>query len=219
MELHRASKIPDWEKIPVNEQNIFQKIAAKTGGVATPGNAVSVAGLLLTHSGLMNIKNGNKIRGTTEVVVGRAMDIVDGYVADKTGTKSSVGEKFDATIDKILMADALWLLHKKEIVPTKAAVLIGVQNVVNTVATGVAMLRSNELHSSREGKITTVLQWAAIGGYCIDAVAQADQSRSSDQTSAIKTAADVVVVASTALGAYVNIDYTQTAMSSPQNQL
>jgi phosphatidylglycerophosphate synthase len=217
MELHRASKIPDWEKIPTSERNIFQKVAAKTKGYVTPGNAVSVAGLLLTHSGLIDIDRGNSIRGIAKVGVGRAMDIGDGFVADKTGTKSSIGEKFDATIDKILMADALWLLHKKEMVPTTAAFFIGAQNVVNTVATGIATLRKNEIHASREGKITTAMQWVAIGGYCLDAAVYPDSS--SEQTSVVRKAADGMTAASTALGVYVNIDYAQTALSAPQNSL
>ena len=212
MELHRASKIPDWEKIPTSERNIFQKVAAKTKGYVTPGNSVSVAGLLLTHSGLIDINCGNSIRGITKVGVGRVMDIADGFVADKTGTKSSIGEKFDATIDKILMADALWLLHKKEMVPATAAVFIGAQNLVNTVATGIATLRRNEIHSSREGKITTAMQWVAIGGYCIDAMVSPDSL--SDHASIVRKAADGMTAASTALGVYVNIDYAQTALSS-----
>lgn len=214
MELHRASKIPDWENIPTEEQNIFQKVAAKTRGFVTPGNAVSVAGLLLTHRGLNDIKYGDTVSGTAKVAIGRAMDVVDGYVADKTGTKSSIGEKFDATIDKILMADALWLLQKKDIIPSRAVLLIGAQNMVNTVASGVAMLRSNELHSSREGKIATAMQWAAIGGYCIDSISGSGSAL--EQASVLRKTADGLTVASTALGVYVNIDYTQTALSSPQ---
>jgi len=206
MELHRASKQPDWEKVPQAEQRIVQKIAAKTAGVVTPGNAVSVAGLFLTHSGLIDIKRSQFLRGTARVAVGRALDIADGYVADKTGTKSPLGEKVDATIDKILMADALWFLYKKDIIPTKAAILIGGQNMVNTVATAIATLRGNEIHSSREGKITTAMQWAAIGGYCLDTIAQSN----------IRYAADGMMVASTALGAYVNVDYMQTALNLQQ---
>lgn len=214
MDLHRAGKIPDWEKTPASEHTIFQKVAAKTRGIVTPGNAVSVAGLLLTHNGLVDIKRGNTVFGTAKVAVGRAMDIADGYVADKTGTKSSIGEKVDATIDKILMADALWILHQKDIVPTKAAVIIGAQNIINTIATGVATFRSNEIHSSREGKITTVMQWAAVGGYCLDAMTQTNQLESIDQKSVTQKAADGMMLASTVLGTYVNIDYTQTALAS-----
>ncbi|MDQ5885775.1 MAG: archaetidylinositol phosphate synthase [Patescibacteria group bacterium] len=217
MELHRASKIPDWAKVPSDKRNIFQIVAEKTRGIVTPGNAVSVAGLVLTHNGLVDIKRGRTILGTSKVVVGRAMDIADGYVADKTGTKSSIGEKFDATIDKLLMADALLALHQKEIVPTMPALLIGAQNIVNTVATGIATVRNNEIHSSREGKITTVMQWAAIGGYCLDAINNHDQSL--EQASVLRHATDAVTIASTALGVFVNVDYSQTALQQQVEEI
>ncbi|HEX5797672.1 MAG TPA: hypothetical protein VFX86_04770 [Candidatus Saccharimonadales bacterium] len=40
MNLHRAGRVPDWEKVPEGRRNRWQKLAAKTKGVITPGNAV-----------------------------------------------------------------------------------------------------------------------------------------------------------------------------------
>lgn len=213
MNLHRADKKPDWENIPKAERSTVQKIASATKGIVTPANAVSVAGLVLTHGGLKDMYHGNVRSGIAKVFAGRAMDVADGYVADKTGTKSSVGEKFDATIDKLLMADALYLLYKKDTIPKKAAVFIGMQNIVNTVATGVAMARHTEMHPSREGKLTTALQWAAIGGFCVDA---AKDNEKKGEMSVVRNISEMAVIASSAMGLYVNADYIKTAFSSQE---
>jgi phosphatidylglycerophosphate synthase len=210
MNLHRAEKKSDWESIIPTERSAIQKIAAKSKGIATPGNLVSLAGLLLTHSGLKDIKNSEYSFGTAKIALGRALDVVDGYVADKTKTKSSVGEAVDAGVDKLLIADALYTLRQKDVIPSAVIVTFGIQNAVNTVATGVAKVRGIEIHSSREGKLTTAMQWAAIGGYCLDAALSTH--RTQEDTGILNASADIVAVAASSLGSYVNADYIQTAV-------
>jgi hypothetical protein len=69
MGLHRADKIPDWERVPETYHNSWQRIAKRTRGIITPGNIVSLAGGVLVGAGLKDIQTGRKTRGV--ILVGQ----------------------------------------------------------------------------------------------------------------------------------------------------
>ena len=92
MNLHRVEGVADWAKPNLPKLSKIQKIASKTNGTITPGNILSVTGGLFVVSGLVDIYRGDEMkRGIRKVGIGRAIDIIDGIVADKTGTKSPLG--------------------------------------------------------------------------------------------------------------------------------
>jgi len=214
MNLHRTDKKPQWERTAESERTVWQRIAYKTHGVVTPANLVSLTGLALTMSGLQDFKKGNKQRATAKIILGRACDIADGLVAEHTKTKSPFGEAVDATVDKISMAHGLYVLSETDTLPVFATASFFTQNIVNTAATAIAKKRGVELHPSAEGKITTLLQWAAIGGYVIDSALH-DQNKDSDTMSNTALGSHAITAGATVLGAVVNAQYMRTALQTP----
>ena len=210
MNLHRTDNIAQWERTPESMQNIWQRVAKKTHGVITPANAISLSGLALTISGLQDFKRGDKKKAITKVISGRICDIADGYVAERTKTKSPLGEAVDATVDKISMAHGLYVMSKTNTLPSLASASFLSQNIINTAATALSKKRGTELHPSAEGKITTLLQWAAIGGYAIAST----EKYSADQ-SMVKIGSDVLASTAAAIGAVVNIQYVTQAVYNP----
>lgn len=161
--LHRVGKQADWEMIPVDERNIFQQIASVTKGVATPANAVSFYGASKVVKGLYDINKGDTLNGILSVGIGRLADIVDGTVANATGTKSAVGEGVDATLDKLTAVVAVPVLVRNNIISRKFAGFTVAQNIANTGLTAIAKRRGQEIHSTWAGKRSTGFLWTAIG--------------------------------------------------------
>ncbi len=167
MKLHRASRKPDWEKLRVRHRNYWQRLAASTNGIVTPGNAVSLAGLVLVLLGLVDLYYNHTWRGLILIVAGRVLDIVDGMVAEETGTKSPVGEAVDASIDKLEIAAALPVLVITNILLPWQAVLIALIHLTNAVLSIMAKAQHKIMHTSRTGKYATTLQWSALSLYTL----------------------------------------------------
>lgn len=171
MSLHRSGKVPEWETLPENRWNRWQKIAAKTRGIVTPGNIVSWTGAAFVGAGLYQTAKGHKKRGAALVAAGRSFDLGDGKAADLTGTKSPLGEATDATIDKGEALAALITLAISGIMDKDRAVSVGVQNLTS-MAIGMAVkLTDQEVHPSRSGKDGTMAQWTAISLDCVESIA------------------------------------------------
>jgi phosphatidylglycerophosphate synthase len=164
MNLHRSDNIADWEKFDIEKLNIFQKVASKTRGVITPGNILSITGGLMVVSGLVDIYSGDKERrGIWKVGVGRLIDVIDGVVADKTGTKSPLGEAVDASVDKLAMAGIVGVFVRREIITKQTAKHILAQNISNIAITGLARSTGADLHPSSSGKQAMLLQGMTLG--------------------------------------------------------
>ena len=101
-------------------------------------------------------------------------------------------------------------MSKTHTLPPLASASFLSQNVINTAATALSKKRGIELHPSAEGKITTLLQWAAIGGYAIAST----EKYSADQ-STVKIGSDVLASTAAAIGAVVNIQYVTQAVYNP----
>src|SRR5579862_7066069 len=110
MNMHRAGAEGQWASVPPENQNPFQKVAAATKGIVTPGNAVSIAGAGLVATGLKNIATGETAKGVIQVGAGRAADLLDGTAAEATGTKSPIGEAVDVGVDKAELVAAVPIL-------------------------------------------------------------------------------------------------------------
>jgi phosphatidylglycerophosphate synthase len=164
--LHRSGTRPQWEEEP-EEGNIWQKTAALTHGVLTPGNLVTWTGVELTRRGLNNIERGRYVKGILQLVAGGVCDVGDGEFAEATKTKSPFGEANDAAADKFAIGWALRMLTRKKIVPKAAAVAIGAQNAANAALTVTGKALHREMHVGRSGKDTMALQRTAIGAYVV----------------------------------------------------
>lgn len=215
MNLHRANKKADWDEIPANERNVFQRIAAKTDGVVTPGNATSVVGAFTVASGLKDIYKGKTKRGIVKVGIGRVGDLVDGTVADKTGTKGPKGEATDAGIDKALMLTALPVLVKKGGLPKYAAGALLAQNAASAAIAAQAKQEDVTLHPSEDGKKAVFGQWGAVGLYGL-----AEAARRADAPNVargLEAAGLASLAVATVLGTKAVIGYHAEVQAGPPN--
>src|SRR5437764_4120352 len=101
MDMHRSTGLPDWENVSQNDWNRWQRHAQATHSLITPGNVISILGLLGVFLSLLLINNTHYRLGLIILAVSRLLDIVDGWAAQITGTKSPFGERIDAATDKI----------------------------------------------------------------------------------------------------------------------
>ncbi len=214
MNLHRADKKPDWELVPSEERNVWQRLAARTKGAVTPANAVSAAGFLVAAKGLVDISRGKTTRGVAEFAAGRLMDVADGFIADATGTKSPLGEGVDASLDKAVIAGALPVMTRADILPVPAAWTIGVQNGLNFVFTGIAKFRGTDIHTSLLGKLTAASQAGCIASYGASAAAEALGYERSAEVA--RMLGHGLTAAATVLGAAATAGYARAATAYPE---
>ncbi|HUP26644.1 MAG TPA: CDP-alcohol phosphatidyltransferase family protein [Candidatus Limnocylindrales bacterium] len=167
MKLHRVGKKADWDKLKARNRNNWQRLAVKTHGIITPGNIISVVGFVLVVTGLWYIYNNHTILGVMAVLTGRVLDIADGILADKTGTKSPLGEVIDASIDKLEIALALPVMVISAILLPWQAIVLVVQHLANVIFAGITKARGILPHASRSGKYATTAQWGSVVLYGI----------------------------------------------------
>lgn len=162
MDLHHAEDQPDWEGQVPDTWNSWQRLAAATKGVATPANALSVAGFAVVCLGLVKIAQADFWAGTAFLVIGRLADAIDGVTAELTGTKSPLGETVDAGLDKAIVFIALAILASAGIVPLWVVALIVLLNVWNVIMSWFGEQRAVHVQPSRSGKWATFGYWASI---------------------------------------------------------
>lgn len=163
MQMHRADRVADWQKPSVKQLNSWQRVARRTNGIVTPGNALSALGLALVFWGLVLLAGGHAIAGLIAIGVGRLADIVDGAAADRTGTKSPLGEAVDTTFDKIGVLATVLVFVAYGFTPLWLVALILLQHLAMVLASLLAKLRHVALHPSRAGKLAMAAVWTALG--------------------------------------------------------
>lgn len=200
MDLHRASKRPDWVKIPYRRRNGWQRLAGDTGGIVTVGNVVTVIGLAVVLAGLALVLRGNYGVGLALVVAGRLCDLLDGWLASRTGTKSPLGEIIDAGADKIGILAAAAVLVIVDIVPLWFVVaLVGLQFLI-ALASRIAWDRGRALHPSEVGKVGMAAAWLGISLFMLAEVVP-------DSTDVIRLLAYIISVFSLFLATVSLVDY------------
>lgn len=174
MEMHQAGRRADWVSIAGDRRTIWQHIAARTNGIITPGNVVSIAGLVFVLSGIYMVIQGQYVSGFFWVGLGRSADIADGIVAHRTGTKSPLGEAVDAAIDKVELLAALVGLFIAGLLPLSYVIAIALLNGTIAIVSVVAKAKGHIVHPVRSGKLATLLLWMAIaaliGSMIIDSI-------------------------------------------------
>lgn len=211
MNLHRVSKDPDWANVPPEQRNIWQRLAARTHGIVTPANVVSVAGSVAVLWGAREFARGNQKRGLVAMTLGRAGDVVDGILAEKTGTKSRIGEALDAGSDKVQALGAGALLAYEGVLPRSSVAVIGAQNAANMAFAGIAKARHvPEYHPSAAGKYSVGALWSAVTAY-----SAAEMARTAGHERAahvLQVAGHVATAAYALLGTEAAIDYARAAL-------
>jgi phosphatidylglycerophosphate synthase len=167
MNLHRTSAKPDWENIKASQHNAFQKLAAATGGFVTPANIVTIIGFGIVIYGLVCIFNQQYWTGLIFLAIGRLLDIVDGIVADKTGTKSPLGEIFDAVADKIGTLFTIIVIILADITNLWIILALIIPQVVIPMLILYKKGKGIGIHPTRPGKLSMALTWVGIVGLLI----------------------------------------------------
>jgi len=167
MDLHRTTGKPDWESIPASERTFIQKTAAATGGVLTPPNVITIIGLGLVVFGLFLLLSEHYWTGLILLAVGRGLDVVDGAVAQKTNTKSPLGEIFDAAADKFGTLFTIIALFAAQITFWWVLAILLVPQVVITLISFYKKARNASTHPTRQGKLSMASLWAALIGFIV----------------------------------------------------
>jgi len=167
MNLHRTSAKPDWENIRISQQSAIQKLAAKTGGWLTPPNLITVIGLGIVVYGLACILNESYWLGLVLLAIGRLLDIVDGVVADKTGTKSPLGETFDAVADKIGTLLTIIVIIVAGITNLWIILALIIPQAIIPMLILYKKQKGIGVHPTRPGKISMALTWVGIVGLLV----------------------------------------------------
>jgi phosphatidylglycerophosphate synthase len=165
LSLHRTGTKADWDGVKPADRNYWQRWAARTNGIVTPGNVISVSGALLVLLGLYLLRLDNIFISIALITAGRLADVLDGYVAELTGTKSSLGEAVDVSIDKIVGFIALLVLLLTYLLPVLFIAIVGTQNVINSLIGVAGRYRQVHLHPSREGKLSVAVTWGSLVSY------------------------------------------------------
>ena len=169
MSLHRALR-SDWSTVTPQERNIWQRWAAVSHGVFTPGNIISVVGGGLVLWGLVLVSRNSLISGSGAIIIGRLCDLLDGLVAEYTQTKSPLGEFVDATIDKILIVLALFVLVNHQILPVFLGVIMFIHAFYMITLATIAREIKVRIHPSRSGKLATAFEWLSVALYMFAAI-------------------------------------------------
>lgn len=204
MSLHRA-ETADWIAVPAAQRNAWQQVAARTHGIATPGNLVSLIGAALVGYGLWAVWQGDYGLGAVTIVLGRLADVLDGMVADHTQTKSPVGEGVDAATDKIELGITMAVLFAKGVLPLPVMSLMFLHAMYNSLLAAAASHVGTKLHPSSTGKLGAVFEWGSIGLYLL---APAVQYHATAQNACLAGAAASFAIF-LILGTYSSDQYTR----------
>jgi phosphatidylglycerophosphate synthase len=167
MDMHRVGKRADWQKVANRQRNPWQRLADKTSGVITIGNALTIIGFALVVAGLAALAREHYWLAVGLLFVGRSCDLLDGWAASMTGTKSPLGEKLDAGFDKLATVLTLTVLLLIGIVPWLAVALIAVPHIAIAAVSAMVLSRGKLLHPSRWGKNSMAAAWLSLGSFVL----------------------------------------------------
>lgn len=167
MNLHRTTGKPDWAAIKPSDYNVFQKIGAATHSIVTPANIITVIGLGLVVYGLILILEQHYWLGLGILAIGRILDVVDGVVANSTGTKSPTGEFMDASVDKIGTLLTIIVLYIAASNQWWAITLILLPQFIIPFVILYKRTKGISVHPTRPGKLSMATAWVGIVGLLV----------------------------------------------------
>ena len=112
-------------------------------------NAITLTGGILAWRGAEEL---NSPCGLSKAALGRLLDTIDGPVSRFTEQTSDVGAALDAITDKIVTAKILYEMKKQKVAPELVIGTIALLNFLNSTATGITNLRSEEKGKTRPTK-------------------------------------------------------------------
>lgn len=167
MQLHRTTGKPDWATVNKSDQNIWQCTADSTNGLVTPGNIITLLGFVTVLFGLSQINNQHFLLGGIALAAGRLLDIADGWIAEITKTKSSLGELLDASADKLATGLTLLVFYLADVVPGWILLALLLPHLIITILALVALKQNRRLHPSAAGKLSMAGVWLSLLGFLV----------------------------------------------------
>jgi phosphatidylglycerophosphate synthase len=164
MDLHRSKK-PDWERIDAAHYTWLQGLAASSGGLVTVGNLVTVVGFSIVLIGMNEIIDQNYWLALSALIIGRFLDVVDGWAADLTQTKSPLGELLDAGLDKVGTIMTIVILYSYRVAPWWILLALALPHICITTITFISIHLKKHLHPSTRGKISMATAWLSLLGF------------------------------------------------------
>lgn len=119
----------------------LQRLAAATGGVATPANLLDVVAFVGAWWA------GPRLGSWKGYAVGAPSyfaDLADGIIARRTGTVTRVGEIMDHVGDKPKIFWGAWHIWRKHLADRPLIATVAVYNVANAIVTGYDLLCNAE---------------------------------------------------------------------------
>lgn len=204
--MHTIREQADWMYIPPEQHNWWQKLAVRTYGFITPGNIITALGLSLVVIGVIALNSEQYVLAGAAIALGRIFDLLDGIAAERTGTKSQVGEIVDTGADKIAILLCAYAVIAQDLAPLTVILAIASINIVNVGLSVVARMRKVALHPSRSGKLFTAFSWLSVVLYIY---AHTSEKIIAVETNALALFSFVVCMV---LGFYAIYNYTQKAL-------
>lgn len=134
--------------------------------VFAPASFITLLGVILCLIGAFKLSQPS---GLWLILVGRAMDLIDGPVSRATRA-SRFGGMFDATADKIALAAILTSCFYYKLAPLGALLYILLHNVLNAVASVIAERKGREPVTSVSGKLSMFGENIALLLYVISSI-------------------------------------------------
>jgi|GEM_PF-2460718 len=156
-----------WYALPPEKQTGLQRLAARTLGVVTPSNIITVGGALMVVVGLLLFYNKSYLPGLILIGLGRCFDLLDGYVARKTHTSSPFGEGLDASSDKVVIGFTAIILLVVGVLPLLIGLLFLLEEAGTALLTLMSRRQGVTIHPTRLGKYTTFAVWIVVGLYLV----------------------------------------------------
>lgn len=154
-----------WEDTPAYRRNAFQKVAAKTRGIITPANTLTIAANTVAMTGIVEACTGNFAEGAALFAAGRLGDYGDGKIARATRTQSWIGEGLDVAGDKIQTLLGLGMLSIYGDYPLEASIPKLVSQAAIVGISAVATKQGADLHPGMAGKVGLGATGASMVGF------------------------------------------------------
>jgi phosphatidylglycerophosphate synthase/diacylglycerol kinase family enzyme len=161
MDMHTPQTKPDWMNKRPREINVWQRTAIASRGIVTPGNVLSLTGLIVVLLGAIKLYHQDWLPALLFLALGRAADLLDGYAAQLTGTKSRLGEIVDTTCDKVGVFAIVIAALLGHVIPWFVIVPIALYHL-GLALFAVIWAQRYHLHTTRYGKLAMAASWLVI---------------------------------------------------------
>jgi cardiolipin synthase len=162
VDLHELYTGAEWYAIPDGKRTKTQRLAARSLGVITPANGITLLGGIVTSIGLWAFWQGHGFLALGLITAGRLFDVLDGYVARHTHTSSPFGEGWDASMDKVVILLAAMTLIATQAVPWPLMLAIAALELITAMIVLLGRKLGVRVHPAKIGKYATFGLWSTL---------------------------------------------------------